>query len=273
MKDTSPDYTQPVDHLLTLGKPEHLGAQDYVAMGLRVPDHVDALIRMACDDALHTAPHNTPLIWAPLHAWRALAQLGVEKAVQPLIDHLFWRIEGGDEWIMGDMPLIFPAFGVNAIPALMEYLNPENLSGIAPRLLAIDCMVSIGMNYKRADILVGELLYKQLERYQDHYPEVNAHLATTLMGIKPEAIDLIEKAAKEKKLDLNLLRREMLDIVTTAEKLMGDDFFSVDESDKHAQDIEFADDTFEQVKTLFPRFNRKKTDTNKHKGSRWRNRK
>jgi hypothetical protein len=53
-------------------------------------DQVPELIRMALDEDLHWADTESAEVWAPLHAWRTLAQLRAEAAVEPLIGLLYF---------------------------------------------------------------------------------------------------------------------------------------------------------------------------------------
>src|SRR5271165_2150407 len=64
---------------------------DYPASFGLGQQHVDALIRMACDAELHEGDPDSSVVWAPIHAWRALGQLRAEASVQPLLALLKMR--------------------------------------------------------------------------------------------------------------------------------------------------------------------------------------
>ena len=57
--------------------------RDYTAMGFTA-EHVPALLRMSADPELNEADSDDPRVYAPLHAWRVLGQLGVAEAAVPL---------------------------------------------------------------------------------------------------------------------------------------------------------------------------------------------
>jgi hypothetical protein len=67
------DYPEPVSQLLTLGECQR-GPQwlDYLALGIGL-EHVPDLIRMVQDEELNQAYSESLEVWAPVHAWRALA--------------------------------------------------------------------------------------------------------------------------------------------------------------------------------------------------------
>ena len=116
-------YPNPVARLLTQG--DCRGTQewpDYLALGLG-PEHVSDLIQMALDEDLHWADSDSLEVWAPIHAWRALAQLHAEAAVEPLTQ-LFARVdEFSDDWAGEDLPRAFGVLGPAAILGLRDYLT------------------------------------------------------------------------------------------------------------------------------------------------------
>ena len=115
-------YQPPLDQLLTLGQPKRHGTEvDYAKLGIG-REHVPELIRMATDQALNSGPSDSKLVWAPVHAWWALAQLRAEEAVVPLLG-LLPRIDANqDDWIGEDMPRVLAAIGPSAIEPVTAYL-------------------------------------------------------------------------------------------------------------------------------------------------------
>jgi hypothetical protein len=95
------DYEGPVHKLLALGKP--LDSTNYQHLGID-KGHVPALIDMAKDMGLHQAHEDSAEVWAPVHAWRALGQLGAEEAIEPLTDLLRLVDEIGDDFGSQDLP-------------------------------------------------------------------------------------------------------------------------------------------------------------------------
>jgi len=117
-------YHDPVAQLLTLGDPRQGGRmapewRDYLALGL-APEHVPELVRMALDEDLHGADLESPEVWAPLHAWRALGQLRAESAVEPLLQLL--DRSDDDDSMQEDLPRVFGMIGPAAIPGLRDFL-------------------------------------------------------------------------------------------------------------------------------------------------------
>ena len=142
-------YAPPLDRLLSMGnawgdKPW----PDYLALGLG-PEHIPELIRMATDPELNDAPSESPEVWAPGHAWRALAQLHAAEAAAPLTQ-LFQRIdEPGDDFVGEDLPKAFGLLGPAAIPALMAYLADDS-HGLWARVAAGHSLGHIGQHDPQA---------------------------------------------------------------------------------------------------------------------------
>src|SRR5437870_295306 len=120
-------YSPPVEQLLTRGEVNWEKAwADYQRLGIG-PENVPDLIRMLEDLELHRANWDDPRVWAPLHAWRALAQWGAVEAVQPYLNTLA-RLDGdeADDWIREEAPEFFRRIGAASLPALAGFLADDN---------------------------------------------------------------------------------------------------------------------------------------------------
>jgi hypothetical protein len=120
--DVSARYASPVDHLLTLGEPAAGEASwlDYGALHGIGPAHIDALIAMAGDPALLDRDSGDLAVWAPVHAWRALAGLRAGEAVEPFLAYAAqWDY---DDWSSEELPVVFGLIGEAAIGPLRAWL-------------------------------------------------------------------------------------------------------------------------------------------------------
>src|ERR1700683_258552 len=106
-------YRAPAAKLLSLGEPGLNERLDCGAMGVSA-ENIPDLIRMATDERLNNAPGSSKLVWAPVHAWRALGQLRAVEAFEPLLK-LFQRIDDfADDWIGTDLPAALAQIGAAA---------------------------------------------------------------------------------------------------------------------------------------------------------------
>lgn len=196
-------YLPPVDRLLALGaEPARRRTwPDYRALGLE-PRHVPALIRMAADAELHSAPEASREVWAPLHAWRALGQLEGAEAVAPLLALLEREIENG--WVYEEIPAVLGMIGAPALhPAtliLFDETRDERLREAAGTVLR-----DVGMQYPERRGEAVATLTRQLEDWKIQSPALNALLVACLIDLAAtEAAPVMEAAFAAKAVDLSV---------------------------------------------------------------------
>ena len=194
-----PKPTPPLDRLFQMGEVEW-GVEwqgddpDYVRdLGL-ASEHVPALIEIALRQAeLNDLPDDDSG-WAPVHAWRALAQLRAVEAVEPLLTLQNILDEGGDEYHMYDFPVVFGMIGPPAISALAAYLhNAEN--PLYARTNAGEGLCNVGLRYPEARGEALAPLVEQLAHFEANDYELNGFLVAQLTRLKAtEAAETIERA-------------------------------------------------------------------------------
>ena len=62
-------------------------------------------------------------MWAPVHAWRALAQIGGPEVVDPLLQVLHKTDELDDDWILNELPQALAMIGPDVLPPLAAFLK------------------------------------------------------------------------------------------------------------------------------------------------------
>jgi len=187
-------YAPPVSALLRLGDPRELKKKTTAkALGIgreQIPD----LIRMATDDTLNFADGDTPLVWAPLHAWRLLGEIKAPEAVEPLIS-LFRRLdEDFDDWIADEVPDVLVQIGTPALPPLMAFLN-DAANGTNSRNEAASAIAKLAETYPDVRDSCIDALKGQLEQYAQQSMEFNGFLVWMLLDLHAaEALPIIERA-------------------------------------------------------------------------------
>ena len=185
-------YSIPVRQLLSLGKPEDEW-RDYKQLGLS-PENVPDLIRMAVDEQLNNAPTEGDSIWAPVHAWRALGQMGAADAVTPLLS-LFQRIDKcDDDWAQSDIPKALAQIGMAALEPAANYLADVTHDEWA-RIAAADTLGQIGRAKPDLRAECVTKLAAQLKKYSEQSESLNAFLVSPLWDLRAvEVMPLIELA-------------------------------------------------------------------------------
>ncbi len=180
-----PHYPAPVDELLKLGHPKGQHWQQYRQLGID-KTHVPELIRMVGDDGLHNALNqidgkDNPVVYAPIHAWRALGQLQAVEAAPALLAK-FYRVDDyEDDWVSSEMPIIFKMLGPSTLPALVDYMDPAKSHGELSRVTALESLKQIAEIYDEVDDTVKTAMCKMIEVHEQYGDVVNAYLVKYLV--------------------------------------------------------------------------------------------
>ncbi len=197
------NYQPPVDKLLTWGDPRKTRDRWPASSAYDVgPEHIPELIRMATDEALHTARSDSQEVWAPIHAWRALGQLRAESAVEPLVSLMHRIDDDDDEWAQEDFPHVFGMIGPAAIPALGAYLA-DSSRGLWARVTAALSLATIGQQHPDSRAKCVAALMQQLEHFEDNDRTLNAEVIAALLDLKAvEAAPIMERAFAARRVEL-----------------------------------------------------------------------
>lgn len=199
-----PPYDPPLDQLLTLG--EELARErtwpDYLGLGI-APEHVPALVRMAGDPALERSD-DPAAVWASVHAWRALGQLGDVAAVAPLLDLLAVAdAEGddGDEYALVELPVVLGMLGSEALPALTAFLGRRDVGPFA-RGGAAEAIGKVGTTHPATRAVAVAAIAGALAHHAVQDPDFNGILLSALLDLQAvEAAGVIEQAFAADDLD------------------------------------------------------------------------
>jgi hypothetical protein len=169
------------------------GWSNYLDLGLTL-DHVPDLIRMALDEELHWAMSDTLEVWAPIHAWRALAQLRAEAAVEPLIELLSRIDEHDDDWVNEELPEVFGHIGQASIEPVARFLADAD-QGLWSRVAAASSFAEIGKRRPEHRAQCVATLTQQLAQYPDQDHTLNGFIISYLTDLKAvESTSMMEQA-------------------------------------------------------------------------------
>ena len=198
-------YTPPVNRLLSLGEPRRNETLDYTTLGISA-DAMPELIRMATDDALNDGPQKSKLVWAPVHAWRALGQVLADghprapEAIAPMLT-IFQRADDSDDWVMSDLPEALALIGAPAIVPIANYLA-NSTHGEWARVTAADALGHIGRQHTELRVECVSRLAKQLEKFIEQPEMVNTFVISALWDLRAvEVLPAIEQAFASGRVD------------------------------------------------------------------------
>ncbi len=196
---TEPALTPAVQRLFELPEPqwgeEPPKWRDYRQDPGVGPDDVVDLIEVATDPLLLGAEIDDEALtedvlamadanWAaPVHAWRALAQLGAEAAIGPLALLASEGDEWDTDWIHQEVPEVMATFGPPAIPVLLGLIDQPGHPDDA-YLAWVEGLAMIGLAHPAARDQVVDALTEQLAQYGTNEPALNAFFLFGLVKLK-----------------------------------------------------------------------------------------
>jgi hypothetical protein len=197
-----------VSQLLTLGETPIHGSRNYLKMGF-TREHIPDLIRLVEDEELRNLPWDEkgnvpPQVYAQVHAWRALAQLGAGEAIPCFTALLHYIDEDNDDYIGEEIPVMLGKLGVSAMDPCREYLADSSHSTFA-RVAAGYALSEIGKQHPETRDACVQALMSTLQDYQNDDETVNAFSLSYLAELKAvEAAPLAEEIFKAGRAELEV---------------------------------------------------------------------
>jgi len=140
--------------------------------------------------------------YAPVHAWRCLAQLGATEAIGPLLEMLDPLDEDGDDWYLDEFPDVFAWIGPASMAPLRDYLLDDR-HGMYPRIAAAGGLRELAKRHAQVRDDVVKMLCEALSKYEQSDETFNGLLVADLLDLKAtEAAELIERAHAADRVDL-----------------------------------------------------------------------
>ncbi len=194
------------------------GEVDYIAQLAATAADVPELVTVAsqwADPIDWPDEKNYVAGYAPIHAWRCLAQLRAEQAIHPLLNLMDQLDEGGDDWYLSEFPHVFAWIGRATLEPLRDFLANDEHEVFA-RVASAHALKELAERHPemRDDVLKG--LCDTLSQFQDTNETVNAFIISYLLDMQAvEAAELIERAHAANCVDIsvngnwNTVRREL----------------------------------------------------------------
>ncbi len=187
---------------MTLGETDWQEWEDYRALGFS-HEHIPDLIRMATDPYLIIEAEE-PQFWAPIHAWRALAQLEAKQAIERLVGNFNFFEAADSDWLNDDLPRALVKLGADCIPALAMYLI-DTRHELISRMSVGETLKDIAVQFPDVREQVKGILLSALELYEKNDEELNGSLLSDLLDLKAvEAMPVIRRAFSANAIDITI---------------------------------------------------------------------
>jgi hypothetical protein len=192
---------QKIGMLFELGEPQRTRTDwpNYKRYGFGEED-VEALLQLVIAPSLHGASTESKEVWVPLHAWRALAQLGDPRAIDPLIGMFDTLCE--DDWAVEELPIVLGMLGRVAIGPLTAFLCDQSHAEFA-RAMAVSSLEEIA----KRDVSTRSRIVKIITDYlDDPDPDatgLNGSAVNSLLSLEArESIDTLRRLYASGNVDL-----------------------------------------------------------------------
>jgi hypothetical protein len=138
----------------------------------------------ASDDVLDLAELN----WAaPVHAWRALARLRAEAAIEPLVRLVSEADDWDTDWIHQELPDVYAELGAPAVPVLLAHLDQAGHPDDA-YLAWVEGLALLGNRWPDQREAVVAALTEQLAQFETNSPVHNAFFVFALVKLKATGV-------------------------------------------------------------------------------------
>jgi HEAT repeat protein len=187
--------------LFELGAPRRprVDWPDYSQYGIGSGD-VDDLIQLATDPLLHGAPTESNEVWVPLHAWRALGQLGDSRAIEPLINAFDTLCD--DDWASEELPVVLGMMGEPAIGPLVDFLGDSSHTEFA-RMIAAGALGKIAERHPSAKDRVIAILTDYLDNPDSSATGLNGSAVNALIDLEARtSVDTLRRLYRSGNVDL-----------------------------------------------------------------------
>jgi hypothetical protein len=183
------------------------GEVDYVAkLGLTAADVPEllAIARKWAEPMDWPDDKNYIAGYAPVHAWRCLAQLGAAEAIPVLLDMMEPLDKNGDDWYLNEFQVAFAMIGPASFGPLRAYLV-DTAHALYPRATAADGLKELAERHPQTRDEVVKALCDALSPFQETDTSLNAFVICDLLDLKAtDAAELIERVFAADRVDITI---------------------------------------------------------------------
>lgn len=184
------------DRLQALGPPRMTsdwceGDPNYIKKFGLTSDDLPELIRLAQEWPEAVRDGND---WAPIHAWRAAAQMHALGLLRPLLDMAPTLDELHDQWYLQDFPVALAMLGPVVLDEVADYLADDN-KPLYPRACAAEGLARLAHRHPEVRDEAADRLARQLGQFDAQDSTLNGFLTVHLVHLHAaDAAPIIEKA-------------------------------------------------------------------------------
>jgi len=185
----------------------HEGTPDYVSLFSLTHEDVPQLLDLArywAEREDWPDDKEDMTVYAPVHAWRALAQLKAVEAVSVLLEMTVALDHADDDWYLQEFPIAFGMIGAEAMPVLTDFLK-DNRKSLYARICVAHGLCEIAQRHEHTRSHIVAILSQQLGQYDHNEETFNAFLICYLLDLRAvESAEVIERAFAADRVDTTI---------------------------------------------------------------------
>lgn len=159
-----------------------------------VPALLELMAAWADPDHFEGRDRDDAGVFAPIHAWRTLAQLGAPELIPAALELLEPLLDLEDDWLAEDLPDLVMVLGADAIAPLLDYVD-DTAREDQIRGIACDALREITLAHDELRARVLPRLLARLEQADRSSPATNAAIVDLLVELRAtEHADVIARA-------------------------------------------------------------------------------
>lgn len=141
----------------------------------------------------------------PIHAWRALAQLGAVEVIDLMLEMIGPMDSRHDDWYLEEFPDAFALVGPPAFDKAVAYLDDPSHDPF-PRIGIAHAISNIAKRHPELRDCTVMNLSRWLEDFENNDESYNAFLISYLLDVQArEAADVIERAFAANRVDIQAI--------------------------------------------------------------------
>lgn len=142
---------------------------------------VTSLLAVIVDYPSYMASEDGAASWKPVHAWRALGQIGLARAIEPLIGQFDLLHE--DDWAYIELPQVLAMLGADALAPLSAYLLEASHDEFA-RVMAMEALVLLQQDNSELKAAVQESFAAYLKSPHSDELSFNALMVGEILDLE-----------------------------------------------------------------------------------------
>jgi hypothetical protein len=146
---------------------------------------------------------------APMHAWRALGQIGALGAVKPLFQALINQKNDEAFWYAIELPEVIRLIGLHSINIITSFLNENSDIEWNYQLIVVQSLVNVALANPESREHVISIITHFLEDYKTNYSSHNACLIKELSRLEAKKVStLVRNIISEDEIDFEFVTDE-----------------------------------------------------------------